>query len=227
MIIHPDILVHWTPRKWAGQPLTNPRRMEYVDHLKSIYTQGLWFTPTSPPETIDGYNTRTVIPPLPIVSFTELRLSQVGTHIMRYGSLGIGFRRSYLLSRGANPVFYVQNASQAIANTNLALIVQYLGKTPALKVLMTYFKPMSSTPGGQLDFYEEMEWRIVAARLGKRDVFKRVGKLIIFDFQPSDVELLVFPDTATRRLAMSDADMQALWGGTYPMMFDAPDISHL
>ncbi|MHC1763733.1 MAG: abortive infection system antitoxin AbiGi family protein [Verrucomicrobiia bacterium] len=227
MSIHPDILVHWTPRKWAGQPLSEPRRREFVDLLKSIYTKGLLFTRPSKGEQVVGFETCTILPQLPILCFTELRLSQVERHIKRYGNLGIGFRRQYLLSRGANPVFYIQSAPHGIVNTNLKCLERRLKDTPELRVFMAYIKPMSSSPAGELDFYDEMEWRIVAAHLPTKRVFALCDGRDSLDFNPSDVELLVFPDAETRRLAMSDVKMAELFARSHPMMLDAPDVEHL
>src|SRR5258706_294927 len=99
MNIHPDILMHWTARKWAGQQFSDQLRQSYVDQLKSICRQGLRFNIPDKEENIKGYKTNTSLPALPIVCFTELRLSQVEQHIHRYGGLGIGFRREYLLSK--------------------------------------------------------------------------------------------------------------------------------
>lgn len=148
-------------------------------------------------------------------------------HIKRYGSLGIGFRRAYLLGRGANPVFYLQNAGQGIVNTNLKLLEREMGKTAGMDVFMGYVKPMSSKVGGELDFYDEMEWRIVASKHHDGCPFEQKDGRFILNFGPTDVELVVFPDASTRKMAISDEDLRGFFKEGYPMMLDAPDVGNL
>lgn len=75
MTIHRDILVHWTPRKWAGQPIVKSRREEYVDLLKSIYTKGLLFTCPTSREQVVGFRTRT-----PLLNFRSSALRSSDCH---------------------------------------------------------------------------------------------------------------------------------------------------
>jgi len=74
--------------------------------------------------------------------FTELRLSQVSTHVANFGSLGIGFRRRFLLEKGANPVFYVPNAPAGVANTNATKLLNMAKGDPELEVLASFIKPI-------------------------------------------------------------------------------------
>lgn len=120
-------------------------------------------------------------------------------------------------------MFYLQNAPQGIVNTN----VSFLEKMRGSEVFVAYLKPMSSEASGKLDFYEEMEWRIVASRLPECEVFNKTEGHCTLDFDPTKVALLVFPDAITRRLATSDVNMMELFAGSLPMMVDAPDIEHL
>ena len=39
--------------------------------------------------------------------FTEIRLSQAQTHAERYGKLGIGFTRDFIMNKGGRPVIYI------------------------------------------------------------------------------------------------------------------------
>jgi len=227
MKIHPDILIHWTPRRRAAEVLTPELRSFYVEHLKSICKTGLRFSEPETPESIRGVNQSTTLPSLPMLCFTELRLSMVAEHIQRYGRLGIGFRQSYLREQGANPVFYMQNANQGIVNTNLQTLGAQTEKLPGLEVFLSYIKGMSQEVDGELDYYDEMEWRIVGCNIAGRCPFKRDGNGFIFDFQPTDIELLVFPDADTRREAMADQDIQAFFGDDPPMMLDAPDVGSI
>jgi hypothetical protein len=42
-----------------------------------------------------------------IVCFCDIPLSGIGLHMSKYGSFGIAFRKTILIAKGANPVFYV------------------------------------------------------------------------------------------------------------------------
>jgi hypothetical protein len=149
MNIHPDILVHWTDRKWAKQPLTDRLRSNYVERLVSFYQNGLWLTDQADAvEVIHGaFDNKTMIHPGAILCLTELRLSLVEKHIGRYGSLGIGFRRSFMMHKGANPVFYLQNNDAGVVNTNIGLLVEAAEHNPPLRLFLSYVKAMSKGKG--------------------------------------------------------------------------------
>ncbi|MBK5286741.1 MAG: hypothetical protein JJE25_15225 [Bacteroidia bacterium] len=44
---------------------------------------------------------------IPMVSFCDIRLTQVQEHISRYGSYGIGLRKEFGVKNGINPIFYL------------------------------------------------------------------------------------------------------------------------
>ena len=46
-----------------------------------------------------------------IVCFCDIPLSGLGLHMEKYGSFGIAFRKPFLVTKGANPVFYVAKDS--------------------------------------------------------------------------------------------------------------------
>lgn len=219
--------MHWTPRRWAGKELNSTLRTSYVEHLKSLCLSGLHFSKPQTQETIRGFNRSADLPTLPIVCFTELRLSMVEKHINTYGSLGLGFRRSYLMERGANPVFYLQNANQGIVNTNLQGLTEQVDNVPGLPVFLSYIKKMSSEVGGDLDLYDEMEWRIVGCNLAGWSPFKKDGDNFTLDFRPQDVEIIVFPDAATREAAFADSDITDFFRDGTPMTLDAPDVGNI
>lgn len=83
-----------------------------------------------------------------------------------YGKLGIGFHRDFVLERLGNPVLYVQNGDAGVMIENLHKVSKFL-KTKddsihkSLEVVLGYLKNMSHQNVPHLEFYEEMEWRIV------------------------------------------------------------------
>lgn len=222
--IHPTTLVHWTGRGLSG--------VEFADRLVSIFQDGLWCNPPNTPDTVRcvGGN-QFELPRNGVVCFTELSPDNSDRHVEKYGRLGIGFRRDYLLKCGANPVFYVQNGQHGIANTNLAILelvvrnglistgVPGLFSGPdaigALRSLLSYFKPMSrddsAADGAVLDFYNELEWRIAPSHMRVSDgriitpeMFVYANGRWNFRFDPEQVALIVAPDETVKALMLSD-----------------------
>jgi hypothetical protein len=46
-----------------------------------------------------------------VVCFCDIPVDDLDIHVQKYGRFGIGFPKSILIERGANPVFYVANPS--------------------------------------------------------------------------------------------------------------------
>lgn len=64
----------------------------------------------------------------PVTCFSEIRLSQVAGHTTRYGRLGFGFDRRFVMQRRGVPVMYVTGSpTQDVVVGNLAMGVEYLG----------------------------------------------------------------------------------------------------
>lgn len=175
------------------------------------------------------------VSPLGMVCFTEVGLDRVVAHGGQYGSMGIGLDRDWLLARGANPVLYIQSARQGIINSNMPLFQQLdslLASAPMLRRAMlqflTYIKPMSELGEPTLRHYDDMEWRIVPARMTVPEtqtevlpacfVERRDG--IYVPFAPREVQLLVTPDEETRRLILADHTLQECFRIHLPMMID-------
>lgn len=226
--VHSSTLVHWTGRRLQeeaerdGESADLPRR--YVDLLWSIISEGLWCQPPRLADVVHGVGENVVeLPRSAVVCFTELNQDDSDFHTRKYGTLGIGFCRDYLLKCGANPVFYVQSGRHGIVNTNLVALefatqcdllpVEIRG---ALRSLLSYFKPMSATEsaaaGASLDFYNELEWRIVPSDLlsptggmERPAVFDHDGRRWRFRFEAGEARLVVFPDADTMSCATADA----------------------
>ena len=232
MNIHPDILVHWTDQRWAGKDLTPKLRSDYVERLVSFYKNGLWLSyKEDAVEIIHGaFDQRTVIQPGAILCFTELRLSLVGRHIERFGSLGIGFRRRFMMKQGANPVFYLQNDDSGVVNTNIGILFRAVQDNGSLGLFLSYVKGMSKTKGSDdLSQYDEMEWRCVDCSVtgtGARPYPVTKGHPT-FVFTPNDVEILIFPDKHTRREALRHKKLIPFFETHLPMIMDATEIGNL
>lgn len=138
-----DILVHWTAKELKGKSTSESEIQEkYIELLYSIYSKGLRFSTPKEHDEVAGVNCLSILKPKPIICFTELKLSKTKEHADRYGELGIGFNREFLMKWGANPVFYMQNKNQGIVNTNLSGLVNSEDTHDWLDVFLSYVKPM-------------------------------------------------------------------------------------
>lgn len=109
--IHRQQLFHWIGKHIEDQAgsglLTDEHRLEYVLCLEGALRDGLWLkTPKVPDYLGDGSAIKVS---RPIVCFTEWSLDQSLPHTTRYGRLGLGFPKRFVLERGGQPVTYVRD----------------------------------------------------------------------------------------------------------------------
>lgn len=115
--VHSDFLVHWTGRdiddkydpNWEqrNDPRLNLKIIEpYVERLKNILKYGLWMTNSSNDQPLI-YKGKTVNrAPFARTCFTELKLSDARVHAKRFGRLGIGVKRPFVLDKRGSPMIY-------------------------------------------------------------------------------------------------------------------------
>ena len=128
--IHRQQLFHWIGRHIDEQAdhrrLTDALRKQYVNSLSGALRNGLWVkTPKDPDYLGDGSLIKVH---RPIACFTEWSLGQSLPHTTRYGRLGLGFSKKFVLSRGGQPVIYVRDSTKNDPYTT------------ALKTLARFFK---------------------------------------------------------------------------------------
>jgi hypothetical protein len=116
--IHKHRLFHWIGRHidypGGGTIERRPRlkdeqRREYLACLRGILAprKGLWVKPPGEPDRLgDGALVKV---DRPIVCFTEWSLDESLPHTMRYGRLGLGFPKQFVLRHGGQPVTYVRD----------------------------------------------------------------------------------------------------------------------
>lgn len=123
--VHKHPLYHWTGRdiesstsssstdisgNYIGpqSPLNDSQREEYINRVKSTLAKGLWIKAPEKPEKI-GAGQQLINICQPIVCFTEWALEESIPHVSRYGRLGFGFTKQFVLASGGQPVTYVNN----------------------------------------------------------------------------------------------------------------------
>jgi hypothetical protein len=111
--IHRQQLFHWIgshidARRTDG--LTDPLRVDYIECLREALQEGLWVKiPRDPDYLGDGSLIKVH---RPITCFTEWTLGQSLPHTRRYGRLGLGFPKKFVLAHGGQPVTYVRDSSR-------------------------------------------------------------------------------------------------------------------
>lgn len=50
----------------------------------------------------------------PYISFCDIPVTVLEIHMAKYSRFGLSFRRPFLIKKGANPIFYIANNSQAV-----------------------------------------------------------------------------------------------------------------
>lgn len=209
-----DFLVHWTGKDIQPDPeqLSGTQRRAFVDRLVSVLHDGFWMT--KPVEKLFGYRGAWITYEAPITCFTEIRLSQTSTHARRYGLLGIGVTRRFVLDRFGGPVHYVRNHAAECVVGNLQEVLGVLnkhGETDAVKwfsVNSCFIKNMSNRDQDDFEYLEEQEWRIVntyaQAKAGRIVATNLAHPEFRIPVSPGDVRIVVFPDEQTRQEAKAD-----------------------
>ena len=108
MPIHPQFLIHWTCS--SVQDADPPDR--FIQRLEETTQDGLQMR--LGPERIHGRDGKWVECKCSRVCLSEVRLSQATLQASRYGKLGIGLDREFVLGLGGNPALYVQNGDNGV-----------------------------------------------------------------------------------------------------------------
>ena len=97
MRLYPNILFHFTDKNALFNILEDSFKVSYAR------------------ERIKGQNAVREFA-VPMVSFCDLRLSELKDHIEKYGKFGIGLTKEWAFRNGLNPVMYINETSHFTDN---------------------------------------------------------------------------------------------------------------
>ena len=97
MALYPNILFHFTKKNSLYSILNSTFRVSFARE-----------------RIIGGVNTKEFA--VPMVSFSDLRLSELKENIGTYGKFGIGLTKKWAIESGLNPVMYASQQSHFTAN---------------------------------------------------------------------------------------------------------------
>jgi len=214
-LIHSKFLVHWTGKRFhkPTDTIIDELRDKYVETLLNILEN--CFEMGKGKEEIYDLDGKILETFVSRVCFTEIKLSAARKHSRRYGSLGLGVERDFVLKRYGNPVFYVKSGESNVA-VNANKVLEFLKSNDSgsnilldYRTLLSYFKNMNDPGLEKLEYYDELEWRVTHLnRLESEGMLTVVDKpkhQYMLKLKPHDVKVLVFPDEETKKLAYNNS----------------------
>ena len=233
MDIHSKILVHWTGKKVTKKGSRFIKETKYVERLKDYYQKGL-FAKRTYEDSIRNWKIKNLIR----ICFTEIRLSQVQKHANRYGKLGIGFTRDFIINKGGRPVIYIPfKPKDGILEESITQIHKISKSNNdeihmLIKWIMAHVKRMSNgksedSPDYE-NYYEEMEWRLVYDESPDNKHFIK-GKSKDFyrlKFGPSDIKIIIFPNEHIMQMSLKDADLKKYFSKHMPILVTLEDCTN-
>lgn len=170
----------------------------------------------------------------PMVCFSEIRLSRAKDHADRYGRLGVGVGRDFVLDRCGGPVLYVRNGPTGHIVPNIDSILSAVqGNEDArakLAAVAAFFKAMSRHGTSGFEYLEEQEWRVIhlhrlvdAGHVARRQDDPSKYALVI---PPDQIRVIVFPDAETRSMCVG-ADWFRERLPNPPSLLTLQDCAHL
>jgi hypothetical protein len=233
MGIHSKILVHWTGKDIENS-LDNNKAQKYVERLKDYFENGLFAK-----RTVEAVIRHKKIKNIIRLCFTEIRLSQAQTHAERYGKLGIGFTRDFIMNKGGRPVIYLPFEEELDGR----LLEDSIGSSyenskdnkevhKSLKWIIAHVKRMSNgkSPNSKdyVDYYEEMEWRLVYDESPNNKHFTKgeANGIRRLKFKANDIEVIIFPDEEIRQMSLKNDFIRKYFSEHMPTIVTLEDCSN-
>lgn len=170
---HSDFLVYWTGRdimkKHGDIPVSEGNYppvvvSDFIKRLQDILEYGLWMRRHEDVDYINVNKCRFPKPGVARLCFTELKISDSLLHANKFGSLGIGFKRFFVINRMGSPVYYVPDTQSTGIHPFFPPFSNFYNPNDPHE-FFSFFKNMSQDRNSQgyikYDLYEESEWRII------------------------------------------------------------------
>lgn len=173
---HSDFLIHWTgldidnryDPNWeqSNDPKLNTTIVEpYIERLKNILKYGLWMTSNNNDQSLIYKRKKVNREPFYRTCFTELKLSEARVHAKRFGRLGIGVKRPFVMSRKGAPVIYFR---EEFGNWFFDSFEKSKGSEVSIpyNAWWAYYLKSMNEGGTNLGYmqyknFDESEWRVI------------------------------------------------------------------
>jgi hypothetical protein len=179
-----------------------------------------------------------------MTSFTEIKLSLAQKHAEKYGLLGIGVDRKFVLDRMGLPVQYVRNSENESFVNNVFVVEEFLRKIRDLKLdddaklrlenftlNCGFLKAMSLDENENFELLEEHEWRIIHLKRMENDKIVKTDRGMppfLIPLRKNDVKVIIFPDYATKKMATGNEKFQEWMNdeNTLPIMLTLEECNN-
>ena len=129
--IHRQQLFHWIgddlDRANRGRVLLRDGLVdEYIKRLDISLDSGIWVSvPRKPESFIFGEKQFSL--QLPIACFTEWPLGESGSHVAKYGRMGFGFPKRWVIERGGQSVSYFNHKQKSVFMRKISRLLSTIG----------------------------------------------------------------------------------------------------
>lgn len=186
--VHSDFLVHWTGRDiddkydpyWEQNNDTTLNKdivEPYVDRLINILKYGLWMTSSKNDQPLFFKNRPVKRPLFYRTCFSELKLSEARVHAKRFGRLGIGVKRLFVLSKRGAPLIYYRKEFDNWFFKSFPVNQHGEIEIPSDAWWAYFLKPMNEAQNdkGYIRYknFDEAEWRIIYSP----EIEKKFGRI--------------------------------------------------
>jgi len=150
--LHRQLLFHWTKPPGSNKnsknifpaPKTSAERSAYIKHLGVILKTGLEFR-TPKPHHAEYIIKGKIQAKLPMLCFSEWSVSGGLAQASRYGQLGLGFTRKYIMEIGGRQVVYLPNIPKDPFRLALVAILENAKTVTSLKDQVTLITSLLKT----------------------------------------------------------------------------------
>ncbi|MGA2298076.1 MAG: abortive infection system antitoxin AbiGi family protein [FCB group bacterium] len=232
MLTQSNIIIHWTDKTF--HPIASDGKYDvsfetinedicnlYLERLKSIKNNGLYMMKYH--ETVIGYDRQGFQSDKNATCFTDLGILNSFNHVKKYGLMGIGVTRKFILERDGRPVWYLLNSPEDLIAPTFDMFFnlykkyhQTIQELDEIYIYMSnavfYFKGMGAEGTMDFDNLQEREWRIIySKRVFDQHKIINTGRTepeFTIPINIDDIELLIMPNRTIREKLFQDSELR-------------------